>query len=106
MNKQVCISVILAAYNARAFICKAIEGILAQTFCDFELLIVDDGSTDGTDEICDEYASRDPRIRVFHEQHKGVAYTRQLALSHAQGEYLLYIDDDSLILCARTIQNI
>ena len=88
------LSVVLAVYNAKAFIRNAIEGVLAQTFSDFELLIVDDGSSDGTGEICDEYAKHDACIRVFHEQHLGVAHARQIAIDNAIGKYILHIDAD------------
>ena len=88
------ISVVLAAYNAKAYIRNAIEGVLAQTLSDFELLIVDDGSTDGTDKLCDEYAKNDARIRIFHEQHRGVTHARQVAICHARGKYIIRIDAD------------
>lgn len=88
------VSVIVAAYNAEAYLRQCLEGILNQTFRNYEVLLVDDGSTDATASICDEYAKRDERIRVLHEQHQGVTISRQVAFSHAHGKYLLRIDAD------------
>lgn len=91
------ITVIIAIYNASQYLRQCIDNILSQNFQDFELLLVNDGSTDSTGEICDEYAKKDKRIRVFHEQHKGVAHARQIGLDNAKGEYILYIDADDVI---------
>lgn len=91
------ISVIIAIYNASQYLRQCIDNILSQNFQDFELLLVNDGSTDSTGEICNEYAKKDKRIRVFHEHHKGVAHARQVGLDNAKGEYILYIDADDVI---------
>lgn len=92
------ISVIVALYNASQYLRQCIDNILSQTFQDFELLLVNDGSTDNTGEICDEYAKRDKRIRVFHEQHKGVWHSRQVGIDNASGEYSIHIDADDWAL--------
>lgn len=91
------ITVIITIYNASQYLRQCIDNILSQNFQDFELLLVNDGSTDSTGEICDEYAKKDKRIKVFHEQHKGVAHARQVGLDNAKGEYILYIDADDII---------
>ena len=91
------ISIIVIVFNSEAYLSRCLHKILTQSFCDFELLLIDDGSTDSTGEICDEYAKKDKRIRVFHEQHKGVAHARQFGLDNAKGEYILYIDADDVI---------
>ena len=91
------ISVIITTYNASLFLCSCLERILRQSHLNFELLLINDGSTDSTGEICDEYAKKDKRIKVFHEQHKGVAHARQVGLDNAKGEYILYIDADDII---------
>lgn len=96
MNSPV-ISIIIAVYNAESYLSKGIEDILAQTFSNFEILLVDDGSTDTTVEICDRYANKDTRIRVFHEQHQGVAHARQKGIENVQGEYTIHIDADDQI---------
>lgn len=91
------ISIIVAAYNAEAYLANGIEGILNQSFEAFELLLVDDGSTDGTGIICDEYAKKDTRIHVYHERHQGVAHTRQVGIENAHGLYTIHIDADDQI---------
>lgn len=108
------VSVIVALYNASQYLRQCIDNILSQNFQDFELLLVNDGSTDSTGEICDEYAKKDKRIRVFHEHHKGVAQARQIGIDNAKGEYFIYIDADDYIeenfieemfLCARSTKS-
>lgn len=97
MNSVPIISVIVSVYNAETFMHRAVDGLLAQTLSDYEVLIIDDGSTDGTGEVCDDYARKDPRIRVFHEQHQGVTHARQLAIDQARGKYFIRIDADDQI---------
>lgn len=97
MDSFLSVSIILVTYNAEAFMCRAIDGLLAQTSFDYEILIIDDGSTDRTSIICDDFAKKEPRIRVFHEQHQGVAHARQVGIEHAQGEYTIHIDTDDTI---------
>lgn len=92
------ISIIVAAYNAEKYLAKGIEGILNQSFEAFELLLVDDGSTDSTGIICDEYAKKDSRIHVYHERHQGVAHARQIGIKHASGKYTIHIDADDQII--------
>lgn len=88
------ISVIMAVYNARLTVGRMIDCLLAQTLRDFELVIVDDGSTDGSDKICDDYASRDSRIRVIHQPNQGVSAARQAGLDASLGEYVIHADAD------------
>lgn len=91
------IAVIVTLYNASQYLPQCIDNILSQTFQDFELLLINDGSTDNSREICDEYAKKDKRIKVFHEKHRGVAHARQVGIDNATGKYLLYIDADDII---------
>lgn len=92
------VSVLMTAYNREAFIAEAIESVLAQTFTDFELLIVDDGSKDRTVEIARRYASTDPRIRVEVNEHNLGDYpNRNRAAALATGEYLKYHDSDDVM---------
>lgn len=91
------ISVIVPVYNVEQYLPRCIDSILAQTFTDFELLLIDDGSTDNSGKICDEYASKDSRIRVFHKENGGVSSARNLGLDNAEGEYILFIDGDDAI---------
>ena len=91
------ISVIVPVYNVEQYLPRCIDSILAQTFTDFELLLIDDGSTDNSGKICDEYASKDSRIRVFHKENGGVSSARQLGVDEAQGEYSIHVDSDDWI---------
>ena len=76
MNKPI-ISIIVPIYNVEQFLLCCIDSILAQTFTDWELLLIDDGSPDRSGDICDEYAKKDTRIRVFHKENGGVSSARQ-----------------------------
>lgn len=91
------ISVIVPAYNIAPYIERCITSILNQTYTNFEVLLVDDGSTDGTSEICDQLALQDKRIRVFHKENGGVSSARNTALDNMQGEYVSIIDGDDWI---------
>ena len=97
MNQTPKISVIVAAYNAERYIGRCLDSILAQTMSDFEVIVVNDGSTDGTPAILDEYAAKDPRARVIHKPNGGVASARQAGLDAAQGEYTIHADSDDWV---------
>lgn len=88
------ISVIVPVYNVEKYLSRCIESILSQTFTDFELLLIDDGSTDRSGEICDEYAKKDARIRVLHKENGGVASARQMGIDKAMGKYSIHADGD------------
>lgn len=91
------ISVIVPVYNVEAFIRGCIESILAQTYTDFELLLVDDGSTDGSGNVCDRYAETDIRVRVLHKSNGGASSARNYGLDHALGEWICVIDGDDYV---------
>lgn len=91
------ISVIVPVYNVEQYLPRCIDSILAQTFTDFELLLVDDGSTDKSGDICDEYARKDPRIRVFHKPNGGVSSARNMGLDNAKGEWMFFSDADDIL---------
>ncbi len=91
------ISVIVAIYNAEKYLHKCINSILSQSFEEFELILVDDGSVDDSGKICEEYAKIDSRIRVYHKINEGVASARQFAISQAYGTYSIYVDADDWI---------
>ena len=91
------ISVIVAVYKAETYICRCIDSLLVQTFSDFELLLVDDGSPDKSGEICDEYAAKDARIRVFHKENGGVSSARQCGMNHVRGKYVIHVDPDDWV---------
>lgn len=91
------ISVIVPVYNVEQYLLRCINSILAQTFTDFELLLIDDGSTDNSGRICDEYAKKDNRIRVFHKENGGVSSARNVGLANAQGGWLWFVDSDDYL---------
>lgn len=91
------ISVIVPVYNTEKYLHRCIDSILAQTFTDFELLLIDDGSKDNSGKICDEYAAKDSRVRVFHKANGGVSSARNLGLDNAQGEWITFVDSDDWV---------
>lgn len=88
------ISVIVPVYNTETYLSRCIDSILAQTFTDFELLLINDGSTDNSGVICDEYAQKDSRIHVFHKPNGGVSSARNLGLDKACGQWIAFSDSD------------
>lgn len=91
------ISVIVAAYNIEAYLPRCLDSLLSQTYSHLEIILVDDGSEDGTGEICDKYAKRDTRIKVIHQQNMGLSGARNTALLNAGGEYIGYVDGDDWV---------
>ena len=91
------ISVIVPVYNVEPYLRKCLDSIVAQTYTDLEILVIDDGSTDRCGAICDSYAERDPRIRVFYTENRGLSAARNLGLDHATGEYIGFVDSDDWI---------
>ena len=91
------ISVIVPVYNVEKYLSRCIDSILAQTFTDFELLLIDDGSKDKSGEICDEYANKDNHVKVFHKENGGVSSARNLGLDNAQGEWITFVDSDDFV---------
>ena len=97
MNRQPKISVIVAVYNAEKYLRRCIDSLLTQTFKDFEVLLINDGSTDGSGKICDSFAEKDKRFRVFHQENKGVAAARQKGTDEASGKYYVHVDPDDWV---------
>jgi len=91
------ISIIIPMYNQKTYIADCIESIQAQTYSNFEIIIVDDGSNDGSGGICDEYARNDERIRVFHLENRGVSVARNYGLDWIRGEWFCFVDADDLV---------
>lgn len=91
------ISVIVPVYNAEKYLHRCIDSILAQSFTDFELLLINDGSRDKSGKICDEYALKDSRIRVFHKENEGASSARNLGLDNICGEWITFVDSDDWI---------
>ena len=88
------ISIIVPVYKTERYLCRCIDSILAQTYTDFELLLVDDGSPDNSSKICDEYAALDPRVRVFHKTNGGASSARNQGLAMAKGKWIAFCDSD------------
>lgn len=91
------ISIIVPVYNAEKYLARAVDSILEQTFADWELLLIDDGSPDRCGVICDEYAEKDSRIRVIHRENRGVSAARNAGLDAASGEYIYFLDSDDYL---------
>ncbi len=91
------ISIIVPVYNAERYLRPCVDSILAQTFSDFDLILVDDGSPDGCGAICEEYEARDGRIIVLHQENQGQAAARNHAMAAAKGTWICFVDSDDLI---------
>ena len=87
----------MPVYRVEEYVARAIESMQNQTYTDFEFLIVDDGSPDNSGAICDEYAKRDNRIRVFHKENGGAPSARNVAIEEAHGKYLYFMDSDDWV---------
>lgn len=93
MNNQL-ISILLPVYNTSAYLHQCLDSVLAQTYTNLQVVLVDDGSKDNSLEICQLYAARDSRIEVYHQENQGVAAARNVLLSKIKGDYFLFVDSD------------
>lgn len=91
------ISIIIPVYNTEKYIRRCIDSVIAQSYSDWELILVDDGSTDESGKICDEYVEKDERIRVFHKANGGVSSARNVGLDNATGEWVSFVDSDDWV---------
>lgn len=91
------LSIIVPVYNVEQYLRKCVDSILNQTFKEFELILVDDGSTDGSSRICDDYKEKDDRICVLHKENGGVSDARNYGIDHSNGEYIAFVDSDDWI---------
>ena len=92
MNPE--ISIIVPVYNVEKYLKRCIDSILNQSFTDFELILVDDGSTDNSGEIIDEYAIKDERIKVIHKENGGLSSARNVGIEYSKGNYIAFVDSD------------
>lgn len=92
------VSVVMPVYNAGKYLPAAIESVLAQTMPDFELILVDDGSIDGSADVCDRYVARDPRVHVVHQKNSGICVARNVGMSVSKGKWLAFCDHDDLYM--------
>ncbi len=97
-DRDVSLSVLMPVYNARRYVAKAVESILDQDFVDFEFLIIDDGSTDGSAEILDDYARRDPRIRLVRRENRGLVASLNEGIALARAPFIARMDADDIAL--------
>jgi len=95
--KMPTVSVVVPVYNTSEYLEACVASILAQTFTDFELLLIDDGSTDGSLELCGRLAQTDDRIRVLHHENRGPSYTRNCGIDEARGEFISFVDSDDWV---------
>lgn len=91
------LSIVVPIFNVSAYLHECVNSILSQTFTDFELILVDDGSTDGSSDICDKFAQSDSRVRVIHKENGGVVSARKVGIQAAVGKYAGYVDGDDWI---------
>lgn len=91
------ISVVVPVYNVRKYVGQCLESVIGQNLRELEILVVDDGSTDGSGTICDEYARKDRRIRVYHTENRGLSAARNYGIEQATGEYIAFLDSDDWI---------
>ncbi len=91
------ISVIVPVYNTEKYLSQCVNSILQQTFKDFELLLVDDGSTDHCGQICDKFAARDSRVKVYHQSNRGQSFARNVAIKEATGREICFVDADDFV---------
>ena len=88
------LSIIIPVYNVRQWLEETVNSVLNQTFRDFELILVDDGATDGSGALCDAFAAADSRVKVIHQENAGVSAARNAGIRMAQGDYLYFVDGD------------
>ena len=92
------ISVIIPVYNVEKYLRRCLDSVIAQTYQNLEIICVDDGSIDDSGKICDQYAVRDARIKVIHQENQGLSAARNRGLDAAEGEYIAFVDSDDYIL--------
>ena len=97
MTSPLLFSVLVPVYNVAPYLRECVDSVLGQSYPNFELLLVDDGSTDESGAICDEYAAKDPRVRVFHKENGGLISARRHAVARFTGDYCIFLDSDDFI---------
>ena len=97
MENQALISVIIPVYNVEEYLRECIDSVLCQTYGNFEIILVDDGSTDSSGEICDEYVEKDERVTVIHQKNGGLSAARNAGFAEANGDYVYFLDSDDYI---------
>ena len=101
------ISVIVPVYNVEPYLRECLDSIIHQTYRELEIILIDDGATDGSPQICEEYREKDERVRVFHTENRGLAAARNLGVDSARGEWIMFVDADDFVspdFCAIPLQ--
>ena len=96
-QEKIAVSVIIPVFNVKEFLPRCLDSVVSQTLRNIEIILVDDGSNDGSENICDEYAQKDKRIKVFHQKNSGASAARNKGIDMASGEYLAFVDSDDEI---------
>lgn len=96
-KEQLLASIIIPVYKAEQYLSRCLDSVLAQTFQSFEVILIDDGSPDGSGKICDEYAAKDNRVQVYHQKNHGVTRTREIGIERARGKYIFWVDADDYV---------
>ena len=91
------LSIVVPVYNVKEYLEECLLSILNQSFTDLEIILIDDGSTDGSSDICDMYAEKDSRIKVVHQPNKGLSGARNTGLKHVHGEWVAFVDSDDFL---------
>ena len=91
------LSIVVPVYNVKPYLAACLQSIINQTYQDMEILIIDDGSTDGSDEVCKDFAGKDNRIVYIRQENKGLIGARRSGVEHALGEFLMFVDSDDWI---------
>lgn len=97
MEQNVLVSVIVPVYNVEQYLPRCVDSILAQTYENLEVILVDDGTKDASDKLCDAYAEQDPRVKVIHKENGGLSSARNAGIDIARGEYLAFVDSDDWV---------
>lgn len=97
IDMQDLVSIIIPVYNVNPYIYKCLDSVINQTYKNIEILLIDDGSTDGSEIICDEYAANDSRIKVIHKENGGVSSARNIGLEISTGKYIIFVDADDIV---------
>ena len=98
MPHSIVISIVVPIYNAEKYLNECLDSILIQTFADWECILVDDGSTDNSRSICDNYVKNDSRFRLYHKENGGVSSARNDGLDHSHGKYVCFVDSDDILI--------
>lgn len=97
MMTEAKISIVIPVYNASQYISETVESVISQTYANWELILVNDGSLDDSGAICDRFSEKDKRIHVFHQENLGVSIARNKGIEHAEGEWIIFIDSDDYV---------